>query len=309
MHKHYFTLSIAIAAMGSILFSAKAIVVKLCYRYGVDPTTVLALRMLFSLPFFWLAVAWYEKYQSPMPILKKDFWTLFFLGFIGYYASSFLDFIGLQYISVGLERIILYLNPTIVLLISALALKKKIVKTQWVAMGLAYVGVVLVFSHDIHWDGSKVAIGGAFVFASAISYAAYLIFAGEIVNRVGSIRLVAYASASSTFFSVVQALVVHPQTLWIQPIEVYQLSVFNALFCTFIPMLLVMVAVNRVGSGITSQAGMVGPVATVFLGWYFLGESVGWFQLVGMGIVLSGVAILATAKPLKNLRPELSEAE
>ncbi len=310
LSRQFLLISLLLAGLGSILFSAKAIVVKLSYQYGVDSATVLALRMISSLPFFWIAVYWHSRQQSLQKLSRKDLVTLIFLGFVGYYLSSYLDFLGLQYISVGLERIILYLNPTIVLLIALIFLKKKIMAKQWIAMALAYAGVILVFSHDIRWDGSHVVWGGTLVFLSAIAYAVYLIFAGEIVKRVGSIRLVAYASGSSTVFSVIQALILNPDALLSQPIQVYQLSLFNGAFCTFVPMLLVMISVNRVGPGLTAQAGMVGPIATVFLGWYFLGESMTMIQLVGMGVVLTGVAILATSKPSNQQpRPELAEAE
>ena len=310
MQRSFLLTSLLIAGLGSVLFSAKAIVVKLCYQYGVDSATVLSLRMLFSLPFFWLAVWWSSARNPSIKISNKDKLTIVFLGFVGYYLSSYLDFLGLQYITVGLERIILYLNPTIVLFISMFFLKKKIHAQQWLALILAYTGVIVVFSHDIQLLGPSIAWGGLLVFLSAISYAIYLIFAGEIVSRVGSIRLVAYASASSTLFSTLQVLILHPNTLLDQAIEVYQLSIFNAAFCTFMPMLLVMIAVNRIGSGLTAQAGMLGPIATIFLGWYFLGESITVVQVVGMSIVLAGVAILATMQTQKNQpRPELAEAE
>jgi drug/metabolite transporter (DMT)-like permease len=308
--RQFLLISLLLACLGSIMFSAKAIVVKLAYQHGADAATVLALRMFFSLPFFWVAVYW-ESRQRPMaPISRQDLLTMIFLGFIGYYLSSYLDFLGLKYISVGLERVILYLNPTIVLLIALVFLKKKIMPKQWVAMGLAYAGVILVFLQDIRWEGSLVAWGALLVFLSAVAYAIYLIFAGEIVKRVGSIRLVAFASGSSTIFSVAQALILDPTSLWTQPAEVYQLSLFNGAFCTFVPMLLVMISVNRIGPGLTSQAGMVGPVATVFLGWYFLQETMTLMQLIGMAIVLVGVAVLATSKPaMVQPRPELAEAE
>ncbi len=256
MQRSFLLTSLLIAGLGSVLFSAKAIVVKLCYQYGVDSATVLALRMLFSLPFFWLAVWWSSVRQPTVKISHQDKHTIVFLGFVGYYLSSYLDFLGLQYITVGLERIILYLNPTIVLLISMFFLKKKIHAQQWLAL------------------------------------------------------ILAYASASSTFFSTLQVMILHPNTLLSQPNEVYQLSIFNAAFCTFMPMLLVMIAVNRIGSGLTAQAGMLGPIATIFLGWYFLGESITVIQVIGMSIVLVGVAILATMQAQKNQpRPELAEAE
>ena len=290
-----------------MLFSAKAIVVKLCYQHGADAETVLALRMLFSLPFFWAAVWWYTRSRSPAPVERKDMVTMLLLGFVGYYLSSYLDFLGLQYISVGLERIILYLNPTLVLVISALALKKRVDSRQWLVMGIAYAGVALVFLHDVRLDGQRAALGSGLVFLCAVTYAIYLIYAGEIVSRVGSIRLVAYASASSTFFCVLQVLVRNPLGLVSQGAEVYGLSLLNASLCTFVPMLLIMAAVNRVGPGLTAQAGVVGPVATVFLGWHFLGEALGLLQVVGVVVVLGSMGMLLAVAPTPQARSHGTE--
>jgi drug/metabolite transporter (DMT)-like permease len=294
--------AIVLAGAGAVLFSAKAVLVKLCYQHGADPETVLALRMLFSLPFFWAAVWWYTAARNPEPVQRKDMVSMLALGFVGYYLSSYLDFLGLQYISVGLERIILYLNPTLVLVISALVLRKRIDSRQWLVMGIAYAGVALVFLQDVRLEGQRAALGSSLVFLCAVTYAIYLIFAGEIVNRVGSIRLVAYASASSTFFCVAQALVGNPRGLVSQGAEVYGLSLLNASLCTFVPMLLIMAAVNRVGPGLTAQAGVVGPVATVFLGWFFLGESIGLLQVVGVTVVLVSMGMLWTVAPTPQSR-------
>lgn len=303
-----FTTSILFAALGAVLFSAKAVVVKLSYQAGSDAATVLALRMIFAMPFFWAAVWWNNRRQPSTVIPRHDKIKLLALGFIGYYVSSYLDFWGLEYISVGLERIILYLNPTMVLLISAVVMKKIITRLQWAALAVAYAGVLLVFSHDIRLEGgSLVAFGGLLVFLCAASYAVYLIMAGEIVSRVGSIRTVAYASTSAMVFCVAHAVIADPGSILVQSSSVYVLAVFNAFFCTFVPMLLVMIAVNRVGSGLTAQAGAAGPVATVFLGWYFLGEPIYLVQIIGMVIVLISVAILLTVN--KPQRPELAEAE
>lgn len=286
--------ALLLAGLGAVLFSGKAIVVKLCYRYGADAATVLALRMLFSLPFFWTAMWWYTATRRPPPLSRRDLLRILALGFVGYYLSSYLDFLGLQYVSVGLERIILYLTPALVLLLSAVMLRRRILPRQWLAMVVAYLGVVLVFLHDVRFDGGRVVLGGALVFLCALTYAVYLIYAGELVHRVGSLRLVAYASASSTFFCVAQALLMDPGALVSQDRAVYALSLVNAGLCTFVPMLLIMMSVQRVGSALTSQAGVVGPVATVLLGWYFLGEPIGGLQLLGMAIVLGSIALLLT---------------
>jgi drug/metabolite transporter (DMT)-like permease len=289
--------ALLLAGLGAVLFSAKAIVVKLCYRHGAGVETVLALRMLFALPFFWGALWWHGVTRRPPPLARRDVWMLLALGFIGYYLASYLDFLGLQYVSAGLERIILYLYPTVVLLVSAVVLGKPITRRQWLAMAVAYAGVLLVFLHDARLDGQHAALGSALVLASACTYALYLIMAGELVSRVGSLRLVAYASGSATVFCVAQALAGDPAALVQQPVAVYGLSLVNATLCTFVPMLLIAMAVNRVGSGLTAQSGVVGPVATVLFGWWFLGESVGVLQLVGIVIVLASMALLVTAGP------------
>ena len=190
--------SLLLAALGAVLFSAKAIVVKLCYRYGADTESVLALRMLFALPFFWGAVAWHAAVKRPTPVGRRDLLAMLFLGFMGYYVASYLDFLSLRYISVGLERIILYLNPTIVLVLSAWLFGRRIGARQWQAMAVAYAGVALVFLHDVRFDGDAAVLGGSLAFLGAVAYAIYLVYSGEIVHRVGSIRMVAYASGSAS---------------------------------------------------------------------------------------------------------------
>ena len=299
-----YTVAVLLAGIGAILFSAKAIVVKLCYLWGAEAVTVLALRMIFSLPFFWGAVWWVQRREKLPPIARKDKLSILFLGFVGYYLSSYLDFLGLEFINAGLERIILYLNPALVLLLSAWILKRSISGRQYVSMAIAYLGVLLVFIQDVRLDGPQVALGGALVFGAAFTYAIYLIFAGEIVKRVGSIRLVAYASGSSTVFCLLQALIMAPQALISQPAQVYGLSLINASLCTFVPMLLIMMAIQRVGSGIAAQAGAIGPIATVFLGWFFLNEAITVIQIIGMAIVLVSMAVLLTAQTTKAAPPE-----
>jgi len=289
-----------------MLFSAKAIVVKLCYRHGADPETVLALRMAFSLPFFWSAVWWYTTTRRPAPVSRQDVVTVLGLGLVGYYLASYLDFLGLQYISAGLERIILYLSPTIVLLVSGLLLGKRIDRRQWLAMVVAYAGVLLVFLHDVRLEGQRAALGSSLVFMSAVAYALYLICSGEIVQRVGSLRLVAYASGGATVLCVLQALIRNPQGLVSQSPEVYALSVLNGSLCTAVPMLLIMAAVKRVGPGLAAQAGVIGPVATVILGWYLLGEPITSLQVVGMAVVLVSMGILLTATGVQKSRPTVT---
>jgi drug/metabolite transporter (DMT)-like permease len=284
-----------LAIGGAVLFSGKAVVAKLLYRYQLDAVTLIAFRMLFSFPVFAAVAVWQMRRATPLS--APDRWRIVGLGLVGYYLSSFLDFLGLQYITVGLERLILFLTPTFVLLISATLLRQHINRYQWLALAASYAGIVLVFVHDLQGGGSNVLLGSALVLASAAAYAAYLLLSGEMVKRIGSLRLVAYAMCVSTAACLVQYFLLRPVSGLVQPLPVYGLSLVNGLLCTVAPVFMTMTAVQRVGAGVASQAGMIGPVSTLFLGAIILGEPVTSWQLAGTALVLSGIYLLSHAKP------------
>ncbi|MBP0622150.1 DMT family transporter [Cupriavidus consociatus] len=286
---------LAIAAVGAVLFSAKAIVAKLMYRYNVDAVMVLTLRMLFAVPLF-MAIGWWQS-RRLASLSWVDRGRVVFLGFIGYYLSSFLDFIGLQYITAGLERLILFLTPSFVLLATALVFRRPIRSRQWLSLLLAYAGIVLVFAHDLDVSGSQVWLGGALVLGSAMTYAVYLILSGELVRRIGSLRLVAYAMCVSTACCVIQYVALgRPVAELAQPAPVMWLSLVNAVFCTVLPVSMTMVAVARIGAPLASQAGMIGPVSTLLLGYWLLGEPVSGVQLAGGALVLGGMYLLSAKR-------------
>lgn len=283
-----------IAAAGAVLFSAKAIVAKLLYRHPVDALDVLALRMLYSAPFFVAIAVW--QWRSTAPLSRRDVFAVLALGLLGYYLSSYLDFAGLQYVSAALERLILFLSPSFVLLISAVALRRRIGLREWAALALAYAGIVLVFAHDLSLGGDRVVLGALLVFGAALSYALYLIGSGELVKRLGPWRLVAYAMSVSTVAVLLHFGVTRPWTHLLQPWPVQALSVFNAMFCTVAPVLLTMFAVARIGAPAAAQAGMLGPVSTLFLGAWLLGEPITVWQLAGSALVLAGMYVLSLRK-------------
>lgn len=289
-----FLIGLAIAVVGAILFSTKAIVAKLIYRYDVDAVTLIAFRMLFSLPFFLVIAFWKMRTEPSLSHAERA--RIVVLGLLGYYLSSFLDFLGLQYISAGLERLILFLTPSFVLLISALFLKKKITPLEWGALLISYVGMLLVFVHDARTGGANVLLGASLVLGAAVSYSLYLLASGEMVRRVGVLRLVSYAMCVSSAACIGQFFLLRPAGMLVQPIEVYWLSLFNAVFCTVLPVLMTMFAVARIGAGTASQAGMVGPVSTLFLGAMILDEPITGFQLAGTGLVLAGIYLLSRKK-------------
>jgi len=287
----------ALALGGAVLFSAKAIVAKLTYRHGIDVVTLIALRMLFAMPFF--AVVGCLQAQAArrgqLPILSwRERGQIMGLGLLGYYLSSFLDFLGLQYVNAGLERLILLLSPTLVLLLSALWLKRAIASRQWLALGLSYLGVILVFIQDVSLQGTAVLLGAVYVFASATTYSVYLICSGELIRRVGATRLVAYAMLTSCLACLVQYAFVHPlPTLLSQTAPVYGLSILHATLNTALPVFMLMWAVDRIGAPITSQLGMVGPVSLLFLAHGFLDEAITAWQLAGTALCLAGVFVLS----------------
>jgi len=292
-------IGMSLAALGAILFSGKAIVAKLTYRYGIDAVTLIAFRMIFSFPFF-LLIAWAERQRAKKRgqlLSRQDGLRIIVLGLLGYYLASFLDFLGLEYISAGLERLILFLTPTIVLLISVLVLRRPVTRQEVLALAVSYGGIVLVFAHDASLGGSAVVLGSLFVLGSAISYSCYLILSGELLARVGATRLVAYAMCVSSVACVIQYLLVHPAAmLFQQPAEVYGYSLLNAVLCTVAPVFATMWAVQRIGPPSASQMGMIGPVSTLFLGAWLLDEPITAWQLSGMALVLIGIFILSRKK-------------
>jgi drug/metabolite transporter (DMT)-like permease len=280
-----------LALVGAIAFSGKAILAKLMYRHGVDAVQVIFWRMAFALPLF-LLLAWWAGRGKPA-FAKRDWLAVFGLGFCGYYLASLLDFLGLQYVSAGLERLILYLNPTLVLLLSVLLFGKRISARQGGAMALGYAGVALVFGQELSFQGSHVALGAALVFGSAVSYAVYLVYSGQVVQRLGALRL----TGAATSVACAQLFLLRDASAAVVPVPVLWLSLLNATLCTFAPVLMVMMAIERIGATLAAQAGMVGPLSTVLLGVWLLDEPFTGWVVLGTALVLCGVWLLAKWRP------------
>ena len=284
-----------LASGGAIAFSGKAIIVKLAYRYNVDAVTVIMFRMLFALPLFLLLLWWTSRPvngQRPEPLRRRDWLGVLGLGVAGYYLASFLDFWGLEYISASLERLILYLNPTIVLVLGWLLFKRPITGIQIVAMAVSYAGVLLVFGHEVGAQGPHASLGAVLVFGSAISYALYLIYSGEMVKRLGSLRLVSLATTVACVLCLLQFVVLRPLSAADVAPQVLWLSLLNATACTVAPVVMVMMAIERIGPGLTAQTGMIGPMSTILMGAFILGEPLNPSILAGTALVMAGVFLV-----------------
>ena len=315
---------IGLVLFSAVAFSAKAIFVKLAYLTAggsapaIDPVTLLALRMWFAAPGF-VAIVWWTRRQSrkgasrnasadaaSLPLPRHDWLAVIGLGFLGYYAASLLDFQGLQYISAGLERLILFLNPTIVVLLSVMFAGYRIVRRDLLALAVSYAGIALVFVHDLSLMGN-VLLGSALVLGSAFAYAGYLVGGGHMVRRIGSLRFGAYASLVSTVFISVHFLLFNHFNALIQPARVYWLVAMMAIVSTVLPIVLMAEGMRRIGSSNAAMISAIGPVMTIFLGFIFLAEPITAIQLAGAALVVAGVLIISLKKrpaaSLKKVRP------
>jgi drug/metabolite transporter (DMT)-like permease len=279
-----------LATLGAIGFSGKAIIVKLAYRYGVDAVTLIMYRMLFALPLF-LALTWWAGRGRPA-LTWRDARAALGLGFCGYYLSSFLDFAGLLYISASLERLILYLNPTLVLGLGVFLFQRKVTGRQISALAVSYAGVLCVFGQELTLQGANVPLGAALVFGSAVSYAIYLAYSGEEVKRIGALRLTGLATTVACLICIAQFFVLRPVGAMAVAPQVIWLSLLNATLCTFAPVLMVMMAIERIGAPLTAQTGTIGPLSTILMAAVLLGEPFTEWVAAGTVLVVAGVWLL-----------------
>jgi drug/metabolite transporter (DMT)-like permease len=292
----------ALVISSAIAFSAKAIFVKLAYddptasAVRVDPVTLLAMRMGLALPLFAL-IAWWSSRGAEYKLNRRDWSTLIVIGLMGYYGASLFDFWGLMYISAALERLILFLNPTLVVLISALAVGYRIVGRDVFALAISYAGIALVFVHDLHINPDGVLLGGGLVLLSAILYAGYLVGAGQMIKRVGAVRFAAYASMISTIAISLHFLITkNVSVLAAQSVRVWTLTGWMAIVSTVLPVVMMAEGMRRVGSSNAAMMSSIGPISTIFLGYVFLGEPVTTIQLIGAALVTAGVLAISLKK-------------
>ena len=286
-----------LVAIAAIAFSGKAVIIKLAYRYGVDAVTLLALRMTFSAPLFVLVAAWAAKRAPQEPLAAADLRNIAILGVVGYYLSSFFDFLGLQYITAALERLLLFVHPTFVVLLSAALFGRRITGRDLMAIGLSYLGIALVFGHDVMTQRGNVLLGSTWVLLSALLYATYLIGSGRLVHRVGTLRFASYAGLVSCVAVVLHYVVTRDvHVIFGQPVQVYGYGVLMAVVSTVLPIILTSEGIKRLGASHASIVGAVGPVATIFLGAVFLDEAITALQLAGAALVLAGILAISLTK-------------
>lgn len=282
---------VALAVLAAFGFSLKAIFVKLAYAAApVEAVTLLALRMAFSLPaFLWVGL---HSSRGAGRLAGRDWTAIVALGLLGYYGASILDFLGLQYISAGLERLILFTYPTLTLLLGALFYGQAIGRREWAALALCYTGIAAAFAHDLRLGQAEaVWIGGGLVFASSLSYALYLSGSGTMIARLGAARFTALAMLASTAATLGHFLATLPLAALVQPLPIYGYGLAMALLCTVIPVFAQSAAIRRIGAGRAVLIGTLGPLMTIMLGWWVLNEPMSAWQMGGAVLVVAGVVL------------------
>ncbi|MFI0430697.1 DMT family transporter [Mariniflexile sp. HMF6888] len=291
--KKKFISGILIGILGIVLFSSKAVMVKLAYLYQVDALSLLLLRMLFSFPFYLVIAIIYSRKENPSVIVKNDYYWVIFFGLVGYYLSSYFDFVGLQYIKASLERIILFLYPTIIIIFNKLFLKKPINSIQALAIFLTYIGIVITFRGEVVISGADTYLGGFFILLCAITYAAYLVGSGWLIPKFGVVKFTSYAMIVSCFCVFIHFGLFSNVDIFGLQWEVYLLGFLIAIFATVIPSYLVSESINRINSSNFAVIAGFGPISTIILAGIFLNEVLTLLQLFGALIVIFGILLVS----------------
>jgi drug/metabolite transporter (DMT)-like permease len=291
----YFVIGILICVLGSICFSTKAIFVKLAYRdTEVTAVALLALRMIFSLPFFVANAVRASVKQDNVRFTTKQWIQIAVIGCLGYYVSSLLDFLGLQYVSAGIERLILFIYPTLVLIISSVIFKDRISGKQWLAVSITYIGLIIAFVVEADWSSGNenFLMGSLLIFACAITFALYIVGSGRIIPIVGAAKFNSYAMSFACAGVIMHFLITGHQSLFDFESTVYSYSAFMAIIGTVIPSYLIAEGIKRVGSDNAAIIGSIGPVSTIIQAYFFLSEPISALQLGGTVLVLVGVLMI-----------------
>ncbi|GAA3626080.1 DMT family transporter [Flavivirga jejuensis] len=292
-----FIYGIALGILGIVLFSSKAVMVKLAYQYKVHAISILLLRMLFSLPFYIIIAYLYRNQNTGTTVKNKDYAWIVFFGFVGYYLASYFDFVGLTYIKASLERIILFLYPTVVILLNRFFLKQPITKIQMGAIALTYLGIVIAFWHEVAMSGNDTYIGGFFILLSAITYASYLVGSGWLIPKFGVMKFTAYAMIISCVCVFVHYSIMSHDDLFGFSWEVYVLGFLIAVFATVIPSFLVSASIKMISSSNFAIVAGVGPISTIILASVFLSEKLTILQFFGALVVIAGIMLVSLNKP------------
>jgi drug/metabolite transporter (DMT)-like permease len=288
-----FIAGLLFTVIGAAGFSAKAILAKLAYRYGVTGFATLTLRMLFALPIYALIFAWYFRLQSNKQKrgFRKDWYLIGIVGLFGYYLASWFDFVGLEYVSASFERLLLFIYPTLVLIISLVWLKNRAGRREIAALLITYVGIGISYHSEAALAGNRVQIGATYVIFAAITYAIYLVATEKLARHYSPLVFTSFAILISALAIILHGFLAGEKLLG-YPAEVYYLTAGMAVFCTVLPSLFVAQGIALIGSNRAAIVSTLGPVMTIYLAYTVLGEVISTTQTIGTVLVIAGVGLL-----------------
>jgi drug/metabolite transporter (DMT)-like permease len=285
-----------IAFTGSLLFSTKAIIVKKAFAdINADALTLLTLRMIFSLPFYLVAAFFISSNKANKKMTAKEWIVIIILGTAGYYLSSLLDFLGLQYISAGLERLILFLYPSFVVLINAFLFKEKIKGIVVWALVLSYLGILIAYFGELQIDtGNPNFYWGSFlIFLCSITFAIYIAGSGYIIPKVGASKFTAYALLCSTAGVFIHYVLKGNYKPLQESTDLWWYGILLAVLATVIPTFMLSSATKKIGASKVAIISSIGPVSTILQAHFILGEPIFTEQIIGTLMILAGVLLLS----------------
>ena len=287
---HY--LGIGLILLAALGFSAKGIFIKLAYTVqDVDAITLMTIRMLMSIPFFLVVAVFYARDSASEPLQSSDMFHVLYLGFIGYYLSSYLDFNGLHYISASLERLVLYLYPSFVIILTVISVRRAPRKQELFALALSYTGIGLVFALELSIEGQEIITGTLSVLAAALSYAFFMLGSQQAIRRMGAARFTAYSMLAASSMVCIHYLFTNEFQILDMSVDFYLYGLALALFSTVLPAFMMNAGIKQIGASRTAVLTSVGPVLTLLLASSVLGEAIGPLQLLGTVLILFGVYI------------------
>jgi len=291
----YIVGGVLISMLGAICFSTKAIVVKLAYlEYPVDAITLLAIRMIFSLPFFLVSAMVTSNKKENVRFTKRQWIDIAVLGCFGYYISSLLDFEGLKFVSAGIERLILFVYPTFVLLISAFWMKRKVRRIEWIAVLITYAGLFIAFIGEARFQESDgFYFGSTLILICAVTYAIYIAGSGSLIPSVGAIKFNSYAMSFAAAAVLIHFMFTSTQSVLGLPFSIYGYGFLMAILSTVIPSYLVSISIKRLGANTTAVIASIGPVSTILQAALLLGESVSALEIAGTGFIILGILVIS----------------
>jgi drug/metabolite transporter (DMT)-like permease len=292
----YILVGVMMSVMGAIFFSTKAVLVKLTYAtgYPIDAVTLLALRMIFSLPFFLISAAFTSRQKENIKFTLRQWISVALVGMLGYYVSSYLDFVGLQYVTAGIERLILFAFPTFVLIISAVFLKKPVHLRQWFAVGVTYAGLIVAFGAEARFQTTpEFYTGSLYILICAITYATYVAGSGILIPAVSAVKFNSYAMSFAAAAVLIHFMIVSDHSLFGMPAIVYMYAIAMAIIGTVLPSYLVSLGIKRLGSNTAAIIASIGPVSTIVQAHYFLDESFSVGQGIGTFFIVGGILLIS----------------